>query len=541
MKNYFFYFIVISFIWGCNNDSNSQPECKTENYCYLVNGEPTCMEGYDWEDIQNPDNLNCIEIQCDPTTCELENKNCDSIDDGCGTILDCGLCNSPQTCGGSGIDNVCGIPQCDPTTCELENKNCDSIDDGCGTTLNCGPCNSPQTCGGSGISNVCGCTPVSDTVLCSYQNAECGTIVRTDNCGTERTVNCGTCGDFESCGINGNANICSWFNGDWQHTVIDDGGLKVSMVIDTNNIPHLSYTNDTTYGDLKYSYYFIDHYENMVVDTGSFVGEYANIALNNDGTPFIAQRRSGDLYLMEFTGITWSATDIYVGGNHVNIGIDNNNNFHICTAPYNSITGGWLDYYYNTGLVWDNEIIHQSADTSSRVGNYCSIETDSTNVVHIAYINDNFDRVNYAYNGGSGWIIEIVDDTSTTLPPDFSDMALDSTGIPCIAYSLEHTIKYAKKVGNSWVLEEVDNNIGAISVYTSLTLDSTGNAHISYYDSYTGEIKYAKESQSGWQVETVDYVGTGTGGYNDIKLDSNGLVYIAYYNSVLDELHIVSK
>jgi hypothetical protein len=96
--------------------------------------------------------------QCVPTTCAAEGKTCGTIDDGCGIRINCGACAPPQTCGGGGVENVCGTPdrECVPTTCAAEGKTCGTIDDGCGIRINCGSCAPPQTCGGGGIANVCG-------------------------------------------------------------------------------------------------------------------------------------------------------------------------------------------------------------------------------------------------------------------------------------------------------------------------------------------------------------------------------------------------
>lgn len=45
---------------------------------------------------------------CVPTSCVTRGANCGSIDDGCGGSLSCGTCTAPATCGGGGVDNVCG-------------------------------------------------------------------------------------------------------------------------------------------------------------------------------------------------------------------------------------------------------------------------------------------------------------------------------------------------------------------------------------------------------------------------------------------------
>ena len=99
--------------------------------------------------------------ECVPTTCAAEAKNCGTIDDGCGGRLVCGSCAAPLSCGGGGVDNVCGRmgADCVPTTCAAEGRTCGTIDDGCGGRLSCGSCSAPQTCGGGGIAGECGPRP----------------------------------------------------------------------------------------------------------------------------------------------------------------------------------------------------------------------------------------------------------------------------------------------------------------------------------------------------------------------------------------------
>jgi hypothetical protein len=45
---------------------------------------------------------------CIPTTCAAAGKTCGTIDNGCGGKVSCGSCTPPQTCGGGGVENVCG-------------------------------------------------------------------------------------------------------------------------------------------------------------------------------------------------------------------------------------------------------------------------------------------------------------------------------------------------------------------------------------------------------------------------------------------------
>jgi peptidoglycan/xylan/chitin deacetylase (PgdA/CDA1 family) len=143
----------------------------------------------------------------------------------------CRMCTSYASCapGGSGCpwgavwtDNgACGgvvtcTPETGPAFCSRLGANCGSVtaSDNCGTTrtVSCGTCTSPQTCGGGGTANVCGgtsCTPEGDTTFCSSLGKNCGTVTGTDNCGASRTVtSCGSCTAPQTCGGGGTSNVC---------------------------------------------------------------------------------------------------------------------------------------------------------------------------------------------------------------------------------------------------------------------------------------------------------------------------------------------
>jgi hypothetical protein len=97
--------------------------------------------------------------QCTPLTCAQENITCGPAGDGCGGLLACGDCPTPQTCGGGGVYGQCGYPDaghCTPLTCQALGYNCGMNGDGCGHLVNCGTCVAPQICGGGGKPSVCG-------------------------------------------------------------------------------------------------------------------------------------------------------------------------------------------------------------------------------------------------------------------------------------------------------------------------------------------------------------------------------------------------
>jgi len=130
------------------------------------------------------------------TTHVYYNRTC--TDRGCSA----GACTSPtrteeiaaQTCTGV---QTCSAGSCASPTCTAETnaqfctrlgKNCNSVtaNDNCGTsrTVNCGTCTSPQNC----VNNVCTCTAETNAQFCSRLSKVCGSVTANDNCGTSRTV-----------------------------------------------------------------------------------------------------------------------------------------------------------------------------------------------------------------------------------------------------------------------------------------------------------------------------------------------------------------
>ncbi|HSQ64556.1 MAG TPA: hypothetical protein VLM85_15135, partial [Polyangiaceae bacterium] len=106
---------------------------------------------------------------CTPRTCTELGYDCGINPDGCGGTVNCGQCNAPAYCGGGGFSK-CGTSSdgavCTPTTCQKLGYDCGPAGDGCGGLLSCGTCTTPQTCGGGGKASVCGSSCIN---LCNQQ------------------------------------------------------------------------------------------------------------------------------------------------------------------------------------------------------------------------------------------------------------------------------------------------------------------------------------------------------------------------------------
>lgn len=63
----------------------------------------------------------------------------------------------------------------------------------------------------------------------------------------------------------------------------------------------------------------------------------------------------------------------------------------------------------------------------------------------------------------------------------------------------------------------------------SIALDTSGNAHISYYDNNNYDLKYATNASGAWTTTTVDSTAD-VGEYSSIAADTSGTVHISYYD-----------
>ncbi|HHT9106708.1 MAG TPA: carboxypeptidase regulatory-like domain-containing protein, partial [Candidatus Wujingus californicus] len=125
---------------------------------------------------------------------------------------------------------------------------------------------------------------------------------------------------------------------------------------------------------------------------------------------------------------------------------------------------------------------------------------------------------------------------------EYTSLALDSSGNAHISYwdVTNGDLKYATNASGSWVTTTVDS-AGNVGQYTSIALDSSGKAHISYYDATFRKLKYATNASGSWKKTTVDSASYGyVGQYTSIALDSKSNVHISYtYYDLEDEYYAI--
>jgi len=111
-----------------------------------------------------------------------------------------------------------------------------------------------------------------------------------------------------------------------------------------------------------------------------------------------------------------------------------------------------------------------------------------------------------------------------------TSIALDRTGRAHISYydDTNQDLKYATNASGSWVTTTVDS-AGDVGRYTSIALDGAGRAHISYRDSTNYALKYATNASGSWDVETACDRFLGCGFWSSIAVEIDGILYISHH------------
>ncbi|MEN8262450.1 MAG: hypothetical protein ABFR82_03210 [Nitrospirota bacterium] len=354
---------------------------------------------------------------------------------------------------------------------------------------------------------------------------------------------------------NGNLMYATNASGSWSISTVDssaDVGVNSSIALDALDKVHISYY-DWDNVKLKYATNTAGSWAITTVDSSADVGLYSSIAMDSLGNAHISYNDydNGDLkYTTNASGswVTGTVDSAGTVGLYTSIDIDTSGNAHI---SYYDWDNGDLEYATNSGVTpgtgnctntdWDCATV----DSSGTVGLYSSIAMDSSANLHIGYYDNSTGDLKYATNSGvtpgagnctnTDWDCETVDSTGAV--GLYSSIAMDSSARAHISYYNNSTgeLKYATNATGSWVDEAVDNS-GDAGLHTSIATDSLNNIHISYYDDLNGDLKYVTNATGSWVAETVERLGGTVGKYTSIAIDSSDNVHISYYHNANGDL-----
>lgn len=184
-----------------------------------------------------------------------------------------------------------------------------------------------------------------------------------------------------------------WDGSSWQIETIADSGTDVYLVLDSNDIPHISFKKgvpDSEGSIIRYATKTADEWKVEIVDASTVAGGDTGIAVDSEGRPHIAYNDYGNEAKMYayWDGESWQTQVVAVDtdeGEGTKIAIDNNdyprivyNNYakEPCTLMY----AAW------NGSLWDVKIVDKAGISS--------IIVDRGNHAHIAYTQSREDKEN---------------------------------------------------------------------------------------------------------------------------------------------------
>jgi hypothetical protein len=339
----------------------------------------------------------------------------------------------------------------------------------------------------------------------------------------------------------------------WYIENVDPTGGDVSadssIAVDSSGNPRISYYDSTNY-DLKYARWTGSVWSIQTVDSVGVVGADSSIAVDSSGRPHISywdytnkdlkyawygkvcSHGNGVVYCT--LAFWWRYTVDSVGdvGEFSSIALDSSNNPHI---SYYDRTNKDLKYAKWTGSAWNIQTVHATADPTGDTGLYPSLALDSSGNPHISYqlnrenIAVQTQNLNYARWTGSAWDIQTVDQPGYT--GFYPSLALDSSGNPHISYfNSSGDIEYARWTGSTWSIQHSVDSARIWPFISTLFLDSSDNPHICYK---TGNsLNYAQWTGTTWAIETVDSIVSSPGYGSDLSLalDSSDNPHISYYS-----------
>jgi hypothetical protein len=227
---------------------------------------------------------------------------------------------------------------------------------------------------------------------------------------------------------------------------------------------------------------------------------------------------------------TWSnmVVENPKSGQYSSIGLGNNGIHVSHVDSSSSISWDLLYSHSNDGISWTTSTI----DSTEDVGIYTSIavvkqeQLGNNDQIHISY-NDNTNHdLKYAYFDGISWTTSTIDSTGDVGRE--TSIAIDSNEGIHISYldatSSISTLKYAYFDGLSWSTSTIDSSCGYQS---SIAVDSNDEIHISCYDGVNWNLKHFYFDGSSWASTTIDSNGD-VGKSSSIAVDSNDEIHISY-------------
>lgn len=269
-------------------------------------------------------------------------------------------------------------------------------------------------------------------------------------------------------------------------------------------------------GDMNYAYWDGKkwNWEHVITPGGGSdfrsIGMYNSLRFDSGGNPHVAFNSGQDLinslwYATRGYDKKWHVSNIRppLGedtGNNPSLALTHNDKARIAYRAGITLLNRqvlysklWYGEEKDNGA-WNFETVDDGGFLG-KTGHFASLALDSHDNPHIAYYDENMQRLRYAHRDEQGkWSLATVDNGADV--GSWCSIALDKTDTPHIAYydkSAGH-LKYAvfDRNAGDWVDRTIDTN-GNVGACTSIAVNPRGHPCISYLDYTHAALKFACE------------------------------------------------
>ncbi|MGB0312916.1 MAG: putative Ig domain-containing protein, partial [Poseidonia sp.] len=208
-----------------------------------------------------------------------------------------------------------------------------------------------------------------------------------------------------------------------------------------------------------------------------------------------------------------------------------------------------LAMFYRWNGTWTETIL----DNGTNTGHHPSVAIDRQGAIHIAYIDDNNDKLRYATNASGSWVFTTLGNSTIDLDNE-GDPRLgrgtaivvhpitDAVHVVATNYvNSSRGLSYHTNEGGSWVNETITDMTKDEGHDPAMAMDADGNLYVAHYCSTScNDLRLSSRIDGVWQNETVSSSGD-IGSTPDIAIDSQGTIHIvSRYDANGGRIHLHS-
>lgn len=342
----------------------------------------------------------------------------------------------------------------------------------------------------------------------------------------------------------------------WSTAQVDNTaavGQFTALALDSNKKMHISYFDAS--GKLKYATDKSGTFAPSTLTASLVVQAATSITLDAASNPQVTHyyndgTNSKGIRNIASSGSAWGTPSDPNGAPFIPSAELSTSVVHKGGFSHLVYTRGSLHYSTNSAAGNYTNWTRTQLDSTPDSGANSSVVVDAAGKVHVVGYNSASTDLFYYTNASGSWVKSTVA-TSTDIVGKWCSLAVDRSGNLHLSYlessasPASYKIKYkVKPAGGTWQGEVEIGDAGSLGGYSSIAVDATGAAHVSYYYSdaaSTGKLRYATNLGGSWQSEDADSSSNDLGSYSSIAVDESSSVYIAYYDGTNSSLKVATK